>query len=192
MSLLASLPQDSRAHLVALLGGPGAVHLLTTSSADRELLRALQAQRQRLLLALQPLWLRPLAWPLAGATAQARLRCATRVTGDYAAEALRRWHLAEAEEVDETFLVQALRYLNFSHVLRCAEDHNAEVREAIDVLTQGDWHVRYFKSINALTSSGLLIRFRVGLFEGSLFVQEPESESEETESFSSSDLTEPL
>ena len=94
--------------------------------------------------------------------------------------------------MDETFLVQALRYLNFFHVLRCAEDHNAEAREAIDGLTQGDWHVRYFKSSSALTSSGLLIRFRVGLFEGSLFVQEPASDSEETESFSSSDLTEPL
>lgn len=56
MAAWARIADDAKTRLVAWLGGPGAVPLLTTSRAESSLLQTVQLQRRRLHLALRPLW----------------------------------------------------------------------------------------------------------------------------------------
>ena len=105
------------------------------------------------------LWTRILNWPLLGQQALAEVHWSSRRTGGYSAEALSYWRLTTNTEVEEDLLVDVLGRRNFFHPLCAAEDYQ------VDVLywpRKPCWH-----------------QFQSGIFQGSLFVETLESESEE-------------
>ena len=92
------------------------------------------------------------------------MRRSSRRTANYNQEALRRWGLAEADEVDEDILVEILGRRNFFHAPCSVEEYPLDVQRASDGMLVRWWHARYFKASRAGNRTGLLLQFQAGIF----------------------------
>ena len=171
------LPECARIALLGYLGGPGSVPWLLTCAEGLCLAQAVRLERARLRTILRPLWAHAWVWPLVWNPAQAEVAWSTRWTSDLYGEALARWRLAWQDEVSDDFLTFASGFRGFFELLGQACDEEPRVVQAIRLLERGDWEARYFASSSRRRNSGLLLVFSIGLFQGSLFVSDPEEDS---------------
>ena len=174
----AILADDAKTEVIAWLGGPCSMPLLIASRGESALLNLVQDSRRRLHAALKVLWTRPLSWPLLKQPALAEVHWSSRRTGHYCAEALRYWLLNWRTKWN--ILVEAITPEDFWHTLCAAENYQVDVLLAAQAMLAGRWRARYFRSYqHPRNFKCLLLQFQGGIFEGSLFVEVLESDSEE-------------
>ena len=175
MPLLGVFSEDAQLELVGFLGGPGSVPWLLANRAGLPLLNMVCKQRTRLCGLLRPLWSRALLWPLAWRPACAAVAWSSSATSNYAEEALARWRLSVQDEAGAHIVDMLLMGLPFLRLLSAACGDELGVARAASFLEGSSWEVRYFVAGNLSRIGGVLLVFKSGWFEGSLFVADPEN-----------------